>query len=506
PAFLSWWDYGFEAVDVGAHPTVADNFLDGYHLAGNFITAQGEGEAIALLDMRLLEGDFRSHGKAFSEPVRGILTARGLSWQTLEDVFRHPEAYIAAIEADPFKYLHHETLQPYNALYIYGGQLLMDALDADALASLNNALRAATGNSIRYFAVATRLFPLDGSNTGIFYAPVKLSDHRILELRDGRSIPIDFFNIRAATQRGTVDLADVRPEDQVTNLLIAYKDMFYNSMFYRAYVGFSPKVAGQDCNDCIPGLPSPTNQQIGQIQPMQAWNLSHFRLAYRTAYYNPFPGPEVANHTEAWRAMNFADAAELQGKINRGEATGVVDLSAASAIRRGIVVIKYYDGAFLNGTVRVDGVPWPGVRVTVHDELGVPHDAVVTDATGRYSALLPFGDIHVQATIGTPDNLTLAGPTTVHSFEIAVSDAASMREPVDGDGDGTFDWLITRDMDLDGETLEGVAFVDADLDGTRDLSEPVLGGADVTLERTDGALARTARASADGRLRVEGLY
>src|SRR2546422_622396 len=31
PAFLSWWDYGFEAVDRGVHPTVADNFQNGYH-------------------------------------------------------------------------------------------------------------------------------------------------------------------------------------------------------------------------------------------------------------------------------------------------------------------------------------------------------------------------------------------------------------------------------------------------------------------------------------------
>src|SRR3989454_76068 len=49
PAFLSWWDYGFEAVDRGAHPTVADNFQDGVALAGQFITAQNETAGIALL-------------------------------------------------------------------------------------------------------------------------------------------------------------------------------------------------------------------------------------------------------------------------------------------------------------------------------------------------------------------------------------------------------------------------------------------------------------------------
>ena len=49
PGFISWWDYGFWAIDIGEHPTVADNFQYGYQMAGNFITAQSEQEAMALL-------------------------------------------------------------------------------------------------------------------------------------------------------------------------------------------------------------------------------------------------------------------------------------------------------------------------------------------------------------------------------------------------------------------------------------------------------------------------
>jgi len=507
PAFLSWWDYGFEAVDVGAHPTVADNFLDGYQLAGSFITAQGEEEAVALLDLRLLEGDFWANGRRFGADTRAVLTGMGVPWGKLEDAFRNPAAYTATVEDDPLRYGRYERVQPLNAQYIYGRRVLMDALDADGLTSLNRALREITGRSIRYFAVDTRLFPLDGQNTGIFYAPAKLSDHRVLEMRDGRTIPYDFFDVMATTSnRGSVNLKDVTPEDQVTALTLRYKDMFYNSMFYRAYIGFPPQVVGQTCTDCVPGLPSPTNQQMAQIQPMQAWNLSHFKLVYKTAYYNPFPAEEIANHTDAWQAMEWNAAQELQGKINRGNATGVVDLSAGSAIRNGIVVVKYYDGAFLNGTVRLDGVPWPGVRVTVHDELGVPHDTAVTGADGRYSVLLPFGTIHVQSTVGTPDNRTLVGPTTVNEFTIEVSDAAAMREDVDADGDGLADWRISRDIDVDGETLDGTAYIDIDGDGVRDANEPALNGANVTLFLRDGTLSRSARVAPDGHVFVPGLY
>ncbi|MDD1769114.1 MAG: hypothetical protein LUQ55_03935, partial [Methanomassiliicoccales archaeon] len=45
PAFLSWWDYGFEAIQEGQHPTVADNFQNGYQFAGSVITSQSEQEA-----------------------------------------------------------------------------------------------------------------------------------------------------------------------------------------------------------------------------------------------------------------------------------------------------------------------------------------------------------------------------------------------------------------------------------------------------------------------------
>ena len=507
PAFLSWWDYGFEAADAGRHPTVADNFLDGYQLAGQFITAQGENDAIALLNMRLLQGNYWANGRHFSAQVRATLTALGVPYGPLEDVFTNPDKYVAIVAGNPVKYGDWEDVQPYNAQLIFGRVEMTSRLDDNGLAEMNHVLRAETGASIRYFAVDTRLFPLDGQNTGIFYAPVKLSDHRIQQLPDGRSIPIDFFSISATTSnRGVVDLSAVQATDTVTALNIHFKDAFYNSMFYRAYAGFSPKVAGQNCNDCIPGIQSSTNQQIGNIAPMQAWDLSHFKLVYKTAYYNPYPPQDVANHTDAWTAVEYTKAQALQGKINSGQATGVVDLSPAAAIRRGVVFIKYYDGAFLNGTVALNGQPWPGVQLTVQDEFGVPHDTAVSDANGRYSVLLPFGPVHVIASTGRPDNRTLVGPTTVGDFTTTVSDDAAMRVAVDANGDGVPDWLLTHDFAVAAEALDGAVYVDANRDGKLTPGEPLLAGADVSLALADGTLKRTGRADADGHLRIDGLY
>ena len=59
PAFVSWWDYGFQALAQGQHPTVADNFQSGIPAAGNMLLAQSDEDLLALYVMTLAEGDLR---------------------------------------------------------------------------------------------------------------------------------------------------------------------------------------------------------------------------------------------------------------------------------------------------------------------------------------------------------------------------------------------------------------------------------------------------------------
>ena len=59
PAFVSWWDYGFQALAQGQHPTVADNFQSGIPAAGNMLLANGEEDTLALFIYTLAEGDMR---------------------------------------------------------------------------------------------------------------------------------------------------------------------------------------------------------------------------------------------------------------------------------------------------------------------------------------------------------------------------------------------------------------------------------------------------------------
>src|SRR5947209_18960790 len=218
PAFLSWWDYGFEAVDRGDHPTVADNFQDGVALAGQFITAQNETAGIALLVSRLLEGDFRLNRPNFRPAVTALLLDAGLPVDTLRSVFARPQDYIPVVLNDPITFgLWASDLQPLNAQYIFLTNLLTRRMGEEQLVTLYHDIRDATGWNIGYFTVDARLFPTSAQNTGIFYAHVKLSDHRVLNLPDGRVLPSGFFQILANTNRGqNHPIQFVAPGDQIS--------------------------------------------------------------------------------------------------------------------------------------------------------------------------------------------------------------------------------------------------------------------------------------------------
>ncbi|MEW5937662.1 MAG: STT3 domain-containing protein, partial [Candidatus Thermoplasmatota archaeon] len=481
PGFLSWWDYGFEVVNEGAHPTVADNFLNGHQLAGNFLMAQNETNAIALFCVRLLESDWAwppgiEDLPAFRPEVRGILERYGIDPEEMGDILTNPMSYVPEIHAHPEIYDPRDAdIQPTNAYIMAMMARISMHLNRDQVADLYHDLQTATGWSIRYFAVDTRLFPFSGQNTGIFYAPAKLSDHRMM---DAFNMPYDFFEIKAVGEfGGEYNVTEVPEDVRVTEYKLKYKDMFFKTMLYRCFVGYSGADIGQSNEEGIPGLSGSLQQQ----PPMPGYMLRHFRLVYRTAYYNPYPPEEVRNHTEAWRAMNYDDAAELQRQIQAGTAEGVVDLSPRSSMYQGVTMLKYYDGAVVYGQVRLrNGAPLTGIRVTVQDAYGIPHDTVLTDASGRYSVLAPFGNVSVIVSQGTPMMLTMTGGE-LNATQFFIRDDQAMRQALDLDADGRFDYLIEHNVKLDAASASGTVYIDGDGDSIYDEGEVVLPGIEVEI-------------------------
>jgi dolichyl-phosphooligosaccharide-protein glycotransferase len=452
PAFLSWWDYGHWALSLGHHPAVADNFQNGFQFAGNFIVAQNETHAIQLFIARLQ--DRVEAGEFPKETFLNAFTQAGLGAS--------------------------DAAAAYDALgtYQYAPQLPLDK----AVAALRN-VEAATQHSIRYFAVDVRLFPYDNPATSgidfssIFYAPVTLSDHNpddyveaVIKTTSRIQGKNEFTNAEfTAMQKDPSLLQALQASNAVS--VYKYKAPFFDTMFYRTYIGTPIGLNTLPATDCDPTTETfPVEGDRLPGLPMPGFCMEHFRLVY----YD-------------------------------------------SQVR----MLKYTPGAVLKGQVTVDGKPLDGARVVAYDDAGddlyaqssalltdafkstfntehgrdigprdfdVPHGVATTDAQGNYEVLVPFstkGQVTVRAFKDAAEVGSVAFPVTEAQAEAGLELPASQ-----GAIQGT------------SGLLQGKVFFDADRSRAFSEGDVALQGAKVSL---DGDVNRSATTDADGNYAVSGV-
>ena len=171
------------------------------------------------------------------------------------------------------------------------------------------------------------------------YAPISLADYNINDfvevqytLSNGQTLPADDIN----------ELLKSNPTLTIESDVLVYKEKFLNSMFFRAFIGWSAPDIGRPIQDGIPGITGAVAQE-GK-SPAPGWNMTHFKLVK----------------------------------------------SAGTQLR----MLKYYDGATIQGTVATpNGDPVANANVTVLDEYGIPHGSATTDKDGNYSVLSVAGNI-----------------------------------------------------------------------------------------------------------------
>ena len=75
PAFVSWWDYGFQALAQGQHPTVADNFQSGIPHSGGMLLSNSQEDTLSLFITTLAQGDLRyNDGDGFTDSFNSVLS------------------------------------------------------------------------------------------------------------------------------------------------------------------------------------------------------------------------------------------------------------------------------------------------------------------------------------------------------------------------------------------------------------------------------------------------
>ncbi|MGA8604954.1 MAG: carboxypeptidase regulatory-like domain-containing protein [Thermoplasmata archaeon] len=412
PAFVSWWDYGFQAIAQGAHPSVADNFQNGIDPAGQFLLSQNESQAIGVLATTLLAAEQRASGLPDLPPaLNQILAADGLNTNQLHNLLVNTGSDYNLVVAHPERYLPVDasTITPVNAMYLAMAYFLATSLPLNGVAKVYNDIQSYTGWSIRYTMTDTRLFPFSGTDTGIFYAPAELTGRVI----DSTGAPSTFFNLSVLGSDGNYYSPNHLPAGvtQVGSPVVNYFAPFYNSMIYRTYIGYNGTDIGSSPG--IPGLSS--SLANATIEP--GWMLQHFQVVYKTAYLCSLPndgGNCIADNEPA----AVAGAARINGSA---------DTTAFTYFSGGESMLEYYPGETLLGDVQLpDGSPVGGARVTVYDGWGIPHQTVLTAPDGTFSLVLPPGNDTVNVTMGTFDGLTQAGGTLLSSAKIVVPNAVGL--------------------------------------------------------------------------------
>ena len=85
PAFVSWWDYGFQALAQGQHPTVADNFQSGIPHSGGMLLSNSQEDTLSLFITTLAQGDRRyNDGEGFTDDFRAVLAQHMSEEQLVE--------------------------------------------------------------------------------------------------------------------------------------------------------------------------------------------------------------------------------------------------------------------------------------------------------------------------------------------------------------------------------------------------------------------------------------
>ena len=378
PAFISWWDYGFYEVALGDHPTVADNFQDGIPPAANFHTSTSEEEAVIVLIVRIMESDLRvNKGKISDDVTNALIKYAGDS--NAEKIVNWVEGpRTAPSYGNPIGEEYDENTSkdytvgqqyPRNAVYHDVVALLTDettGISDEELTWLYHDIQKATGKSIRYYGV-------EGYDRQIFNIFGFLSDKSLLLVN---GIADDFIELlyegyEVSPQTGekvpgsefakpAKEIIEMDPEKRrytvVTGTKQNYKDLYFDTMFYRTYIG---PAQGE------PGSYSELDWQI------PCYDMRHFYAEY-ISDLNKFP------------------------YYNTGKGA--------------VVIAKYYEGAIINGTVTYEGSPIDAQVVVQKNltytdiqgaSLAIDHDKFDIDpnkenATGEFSVISGAGNIRLQ--------------------------------------------------------------------------------------------------------------
>jgi dolichyl-diphosphooligosaccharide--protein glycosyltransferase len=411
PAHIAWWDYGFWEIAIAHHPSVSDNFQNGHQLAGRFLAAQSEKEALEWLSIRLIEGDWGHHHRAISAPVNDLLRSYNASW---------PSKIDGLVIYDHYDDIRHVLLNNLKTL--------------NDTVGFYDALRATTGFSIEYFIVDNRMLPFDDPSTpyidsgSILYAPIFLAGQN----------PDDFVQTTYTDTQGNTYFVVAYERDPVTNdTRQAHPPRTVDASGQCHFVsGGQVYRATKDCKR----IDFTFNN--GQGVQLKSTSLKFKDAYYNTMFYRGFVGggkPPFGDYPQ---------------EAFVGNGTSGKDLRHFRWINgtHSVKLLQYYSGAVVSGRVSLTtGASLAGFTVAAQDGRGIDHDAFIVGADGRYTVHVPFS---LPGEPGTKIALKQAGSVLVaKTLNVTKQDANAHRN-------------FTVDIQIEPASLSGFVYFDKDRSGT----------------------------------------
>ena len=426
PGFISWWDYGFYESAIGGHPTVADNFQKGIPPASNFHTATNEQGAVSILITRILDAVRDENGGNLPLKETEILNKylgehnATLFKDILEEPMQNSRYYGLPIGE---KYGSTEyTIRAETAIY-HDAVDIFSVLTDDELTWLYHDIQNVTGYSVRYYGV-------EGYDINIFNVFSFLADKGVFGYATDED---DYFKLVYVDEYGSEytpdEITNMTQEERQAlgsiNAQVIRKDAFFDTMVYKTYLGEA--------------IDSNTFEQYFTSSQYSGY-LSF--LVQPTAGLRHFVPEYISPITEE-KAYYFA-----RGSLCRGCPA--------------VVIAKYYEGAYINGTITSQGAPVNAIVQVLDDYRGYSHDAVLTDDQGNFNLIAPAGNISLSIIPGSGQSQTalktIVFNSTTDSQLFPISEAEAMRQS------GT-NYSRTLDIALSRGSLDGIAFWDKDGDG-----------------------------------------
>ncbi|MEM0154993.1 MAG: hypothetical protein QW597_00080 [Thermoplasmataceae archaeon] len=452
PAYVSWWDYGFQELQQGLHPTVADDFQQGYEVAGQILLAQNQSQILALFIARTIQVEFDSSQHSFNTPVNNVLVGFFGSSEVslLASIYQNPLAYKAWIMSKPSVYGDYSSsITSTNAYFALVTGQLASQYSLNTLVDAYTALSQVTGISIKYIQVPNTLFPSSINNTGTFYAPAYLTDTPAYVSSGGAIVPTNYYNILVQTTNGTYTLNNVPTAANVTGESLQYTSAFYNTTIYRMQIGYPGSAVGLSSG--IPGLAAgATNYTI-----MPAWDMSNFEIVYELIPWNPYT--DYAAHPNAWQDIPLQQA---YYDLVKGIGTPVIFPSATQMVSTANPIMAYYPGAIITGRVTTPGGQGVGgINVTLFDQYGIPHDVVHTNSAGYYNITAVPGNDTVVFSTGTLNTLYLYGKNVLKTTNIYISTQQAERTALGINmTTGLPNYYVTENYQVSASKVSGTAF------------------------------------------------